>query len=122
MLILLQQQWLKCMKMKLTLMKIIILYMGRWRNRLSTSCWGRGAGWVTPSVIALWDYAQEIIQDNVEYTQSHPHMPHPAHPPIQILCCDRCLLALMVEDRHKVVIWLWQELNEIEHLLGSEHI
>ncbi|KAG1826422.1 hypothetical protein EV424DRAFT_1345572 [Suillus variegatus] len=48
--------------------------------------------------------------------------PRPAHPPIQMSRRNKCLLALMVENRHKVVIRLWQELNEMEVLLGLEHI
>ncbi|KAG1826393.1 hypothetical protein EV424DRAFT_1345548 [Suillus variegatus] len=77
---------------------------------------------VIPSATVLWDYTQEIVQDNMEYVHTHPHMPRPAHPPIQMLCRDKCLLALMVEDRRKAVIWLWQELNKTEHLLGLKHI
>ncbi|KAG1802898.1 uncharacterized protein HD556DRAFT_1304138 [Suillus plorans] len=77
---------------------------------------------VTPSAIALWDYAQEIVQDNIENAQTHPHAPCPAHPPIQMSCRDKCLLALMVEDRREAVLRLWQELNEMERLLGLEHI
>ncbi|KAG2344892.1 hypothetical protein BDR05DRAFT_947212 [Suillus weaverae] len=70
---------------------------------------------VTPSAI-------EIVQDNMEYPQTHPHTPRPAHLPVQMLCHDKCLLALMVEDRRKAVIQLWEELNEIEYLLDLEHI
>ncbi|KAG2053086.1 hypothetical protein BDR06DRAFT_1055129 [Suillus hirtellus] len=77
---------------------------------------------VTPSAVVLWDYAQEIMQDNMEYAQIHPHTPCPTHPPIQMLCHNKCLLILMVEDRCEAVIWLWQELSEIEHILGLEHI
>ncbi|KAG2081918.1 uncharacterized protein F5147DRAFT_660657 [Suillus discolor] len=77
---------------------------------------------ITPSATVLWDYAQEIVQHNMEYAHTHPHMPHPTHPPIQMSRRDECLLALMVEDRREAVIRLWQELNEIKHLLGLEHI
>ncbi|KAG2136982.1 uncharacterized protein EDB93DRAFT_1253839 [Suillus bovinus] len=77
---------------------------------------------VTQSMIALWDYAQEITEDNMEFTQAHPQVPHPIHPPIQMLCRNKCLLVLMVEDRCEAVIQLWEELNEIEHLLGLENI
>ncbi|KAG1828233.1 hypothetical protein EV424DRAFT_1536756 [Suillus variegatus] len=77
---------------------------------------------VTPSAIALWDYAQEIVQDDIENAQTHLHAPRPAHPPIQMSRCDKCLLALMVEDRREAVLRLWQELNEMERLLGLEHI
>ncbi|KAG1854330.1 hypothetical protein C8R48DRAFT_776720 [Suillus tomentosus] len=77
---------------------------------------------VTPSATVLWDYAQEIVQDDMEYAHTHPHAPRPAHPPIQMSRRDKCLLALMVEDRREAVIRLWEELNAIEHLLGLEHI
>ncbi|KAG1728751.1 uncharacterized protein EDB91DRAFT_1085992 [Suillus paluster] len=77
---------------------------------------------IMPSTIVLWDYAQEIVQDDMEHRQTHPHDPHRAHPPIQMLHRDKCLLALMVEDRREVVFQLWQELDEIEYLLGLEHI
>jgi hypothetical protein len=58
----------------------------------------------------------------MDYVQTHPDEPHPAHPPIPMLCHDKCLLGLMVEDRCDALFQLWQELNEIEHLLGLEHI
>ncbi|KIK34161.1 hypothetical protein CY34DRAFT_17915 [Suillus luteus UH-Slu-Lm8-n1] len=77
---------------------------------------------VTQSAIALWDYAQEIAQDNTEFAQAHPQAPHPVYPPIQMSRRDKCLLGLMVEDRREAVIRLWEELNEIERLLGLEHI
>jgi hypothetical protein len=70
----------------------------------------------------LWDYAQEIAQDRTEFTYAHPEAPRPAHPPIQMSRRDKCLLALMVEDRREAVIRLWEELNEIERLLGLENI
>jgi hypothetical protein len=70
----------------------------------------------------LWDYAQEIAQDNTEFAHAHPHAPRPVHPPMQMSCRDKCLLALMVEDRCEAVIRLWEELNEIERLLGLENI
>jgi hypothetical protein len=35
---------------------------------------------------------------------------------------DKFLLGLMVEDRREAVLRLWEELNEIERLLGLEHI
>ncbi|KAG2059232.1 hypothetical protein BDR06DRAFT_968190 [Suillus hirtellus] len=44
------------------------------------------------SAIALWDYAQEIIQDDMQFAQTHPHAPCPAHPPIQMLRRNKCLL------------------------------
>ncbi|KAG1800239.1 uncharacterized protein HD556DRAFT_1305029 [Suillus plorans] len=77
---------------------------------------------VTPSMIVLWDYAQEIIQDDMEHTQAHLHALCPVHPLIQMLCHDKYLLALMVEDRCEVLLRLWWELDEMEHLLGLEHI
>ncbi|KAG2742564.1 hypothetical protein P692DRAFT_20879733 [Suillus brevipes Sb2] len=43
---------------------------------------------VTQSAIALWDYAQEIAQDNTEFAQAHPQAPRPIHPPIQMSCRD----------------------------------
>jgi hypothetical protein len=70
----------------------------------------------------LWDYAQEIAQDRTEFAYAHPEAPRPAHPPIQMSRRDKCLLALMVEDRREAVIRLWEELNEIERLLGLENI
>ncbi|KAG1797471.1 uncharacterized protein HD556DRAFT_1306605 [Suillus plorans] len=70
---------------------------------------------VTPSTI-------EIVQDDMEHTQAHPHAPRPVHPPIQMSHRDKCLLALMVEDRHEVLLRLWRELDKMEHLLGLEHI
>ncbi|KAG0698986.1 hypothetical protein DFH29DRAFT_1002372 [Suillus ampliporus] len=84
--------------------------------------WEQESFTITPSVIALWDYAQQIVQDDMEHGQTHPHDPRPAHPPIQMSRRDKCLLALMVEDRREAVFRLWQELDEIEYLLGLEHI
>ncbi|KAG2138748.1 hypothetical protein BD769DRAFT_1663477 [Suillus cothurnatus] len=77
---------------------------------------------VTQSAVMLWDYAQEIAQDNTEFAHAHPHAPRPVHPPVQMSRRDKCLLALMVEDRCEAVIRLWEELNEIERLLGLENI
>ncbi|KAG2107654.1 uncharacterized protein F5147DRAFT_774103 [Suillus discolor] len=77
---------------------------------------------VTPSAIVLWDYAQEIVQDDMEHMQAHLHVPRPVHPPIQMSHHDKCLLALMVEDRREALLRLWRELDEMEHLLGLEHI
>ncbi|KAG2150313.1 uncharacterized protein EDB93DRAFT_1103535 [Suillus bovinus] len=74
------------------------------------------------TAIALWDYAQEIVLDDMQYMQTHPHAPHPAHPPIQMSRCNKCLLGLMLEDRREAVTWLWQESNKMELLLGLEHI
>ncbi|KAG2140554.1 hypothetical protein DEU56DRAFT_755172 [Suillus clintonianus] len=56
---------------------------------------------ITPSAMVLWDYAQEIIQDDMEHGETHPHAPHPSHPPIQMSHRDKCLLTLMVEDRRE---------------------
>jgi hypothetical protein len=58
----------------------------------------------------------------MEFAQAHPQAPRPIHPPIQMSRRDKCLLGLMVEDGHEAVIRLWEELNEIERLLGLEHI
>ncbi|KAG2744336.1 hypothetical protein P692DRAFT_20878395 [Suillus brevipes Sb2] len=77
---------------------------------------------VTQSAIVLWDYAQEIAQDTTEVAQAHPQAPRPIHPPIQMSRRDKFLLGLMVEDRREAVLRLWEELNEIERLLGLEHI
>ncbi|KAG2046247.1 hypothetical protein BDR06DRAFT_1014872 [Suillus hirtellus] len=84
---------------------------------------------VMPLALVLWDYAQEIVQDDMDYVQTHPDMPLPIHPPpppppppIQMSYHEKCLLALMVEDRYEEVSQLWQALNKIEHLLGLEHI
>ncbi|KAG1778645.1 hypothetical protein EV702DRAFT_1044501 [Suillus placidus] len=84
----------------------------------------------TPSMImsvllpisALWNYAQEIAQDDMDHAQTHLDVPHPAHPPIPILRRDRCLLVLMLEDRRDAMFRLWQELDEIEHMLGLQHM
>ncbi|KAG2124283.1 hypothetical protein BD769DRAFT_1388829 [Suillus cothurnatus] len=77
---------------------------------------------VTRSTVMLWDYSQEIAQDNTEFAHAHPHAPCPIHPPVQMSRRDKCLLVLMVEDRREAVIQLWEELNEIERLLGLENI
>lgn len=69
---------------------------------------------------ALWNYAQEIVQDDMDHAQTYPNAPRPAHPPIPMSRRDRCLLALMLEDRCDAVWRLWQELNEMERMLGLE--
>ncbi|KAG2094524.1 hypothetical protein BD769DRAFT_1395085 [Suillus cothurnatus] len=77
---------------------------------------------VTTSAMALWNYAHQIVQDNLEHMQTQLNTLRPHHPPILMLHWDKCLLALMVEDKCDVLVRLWQELNDIESLLGVEHI
>ncbi|KAG1858603.1 hypothetical protein C8R48DRAFT_674189 [Suillus tomentosus] len=44
----------------------------------------------------------------------------PPNPPIRMSRRDRCLVELMVEEKRDLLIQLWQELDEVERVLGVE--
>ncbi|KAG2113319.1 hypothetical protein BD769DRAFT_1673700 [Suillus cothurnatus] len=73
---------------------------------------------ITASAMTLWDYAQTIVQDDREHAQNHPHEARPPHPPVPMSRRDRCIVTLMIEDKRDELRWQWEELNEIELLLG----
>ncbi|KAG2739136.1 hypothetical protein P692DRAFT_20756541 [Suillus brevipes Sb2] len=77
---------------------------------------------VTATALALWDYAKAIMQDDHERAQTDPLGGRPYHPPVPMTRRDRCILTLMVEGKRDELKRKWEELNELELLLGLEHV
>ncbi|KAG2052331.1 hypothetical protein BDR06DRAFT_1009612 [Suillus hirtellus] len=74
------------------------------------------------STMTLWDYTQVIVQDNQEHVRDDPHGVRVPHPAILMSRRDRCILTLMVEEKRDKLRRQWEELNEIELLLGLEFV
>ncbi|KAG1788528.1 uncharacterized protein HD556DRAFT_1311947 [Suillus plorans] len=77
---------------------------------------------ITTSAMALWDYAQTIVQDEQERAQNRHHVARPPHPPIPMSRRNRCILTLILEEKRDNLKQLWKELNEIELFLGLEFV
>ncbi|KAG1838674.1 hypothetical protein C8R48DRAFT_680033 [Suillus tomentosus] len=77
---------------------------------------------ITTSAMTLWDYAQVIVQDNQEHARDDPHGARAPHPAVPMSRRDRCILTLMVEEKRDELRRQWEELNEIELLLGLEFV
>ncbi|KIK33557.1 hypothetical protein CY34DRAFT_18297 [Suillus luteus UH-Slu-Lm8-n1] len=77
---------------------------------------------ITTSAMALWDYAQTVVQDEQEHAQTHPHAARPPRPPVPMSRRDRCILTLILEEKRDNLKQLWKELSEIELLLGLEFV
>ncbi|KAG1865667.1 hypothetical protein C8R48DRAFT_672280 [Suillus tomentosus] len=69
---------------------------------------------ITMSALALWDYAQTIVQDHQEHAQLISLQ--------RVLTTRLCILTLMVEEKRDELKRLWEELDELELLLGLEHV
>ncbi|KAG2741291.1 hypothetical protein P692DRAFT_201871733 [Suillus brevipes Sb2] len=74
----------------------------------------------TASTMVLWNYAIAIAQDDREHREVNPHAPPTLHPPVPMSRRERCLLTLMVEERRDMLMQLWQEMKDVERVLGLE--
>lgn len=68
----------------------------------------------------LWNYAITVAQDDREHRQADPHALPTPRPPVPMSRRERCLLTLMVEERRDMLMRLWQEMKDVERVLGLE--
>ncbi|KAG1893715.1 uncharacterized protein F5891DRAFT_1196056 [Suillus fuscotomentosus] len=78
---------------------------------------------LTMSAMEWWNYAIATAQDNQEHNQVNPHELPLLHLPVPSMSrCDRCLLTLMIEERRDILMWLWQEMKDMERVLRLENM
>ncbi|KAG2123490.1 hypothetical protein DEU56DRAFT_760045 [Suillus clintonianus] len=73
---------------------------------------------ITATAMAFWDYANAIL---LERGQNHPYA-QPPQLPVQMPRREKCILTLMVEEKRDVLRDLWDQLDEIERILGLEDV